>query len=321
MSAFGAAGQLAARGASRRPDAVQAARRNLTKSVRRAEDDRDPSTRAHRALQHAPPNCLRAGPPRGRSRCTCACPSAPVRCGCRRPTACESWRLRRWPGAGLSRHSVGAEQRELCCARQALDACLFAASSRAVGHRHRKLELDWQPAGRVAAGDAGTVARKPALEIDCPTPVGRAVAAAQQIHPGLGHRTTASLRRRQALRIRVVDSTGRNHAWIGQPSGRSGALAFAQIRAPAGVSGDRVSGRARRARPACAFIASGSDWSLPLSRERERPACCQSAKETATGQLPLSAARVTRPGSGLGCGAGSCARQRGPRRRRSSAVK
>jgi hypothetical protein len=44
-------------------------------------------------------------------------------------------------------------------------------------------------------------------------------------------------------------------------------IAIAQIRAPAGVSGDRVSGRARRARPACAFIASGSDGSLPLSRE------------------------------------------------------
>jgi hypothetical protein len=197
MSAFGAPGQLAARGASRRPDAVQAARRNLTKLVRRAEDDRDPSTRAHRALQHGPPNCLRARPPRGRSRCTSACPSAPVRCGCRRPTACESWGLRRWPGAGLSRHTVGAEQCDLCCSRQALDAVHFAASSRAVGHRHRKLELDRQPAGRVAAGDAGTVARKPALEIACPTRVERAVAAAQQIHPGLGHRTTASLRRPQ----------------------------------------------------------------------------------------------------------------------------
>jgi hypothetical protein len=38
MSAFGAPGQLAARGASRRPDAVQAARRNLTKSVRRTAE-------------------------------------------------------------------------------------------------------------------------------------------------------------------------------------------------------------------------------------------------------------------------------------------
>jgi hypothetical protein len=98
---------------------------------------------------------------------------------------------------GRSRRLSGAKQRELCCSRQTLDACLLAASSRAVGHRHRKLELDGQPAGCIAAGDARSVVRKPALKIDRPARVERAVATAQHIHPGLGHRGTASPRRGQ----------------------------------------------------------------------------------------------------------------------------
>jgi hypothetical protein len=183
MSAFGAAGQLAARGASRRPDAVQAAPEPDQVSTSRRGRPRSFNTSAPRvASTHRRIACawgLHVVARAARARA----PRHPARWGCRRPTACESWGSPRYPGAGLSRHTVAAEQRELCCSRQALDACLFAASSRAVGHRHRKLELDGQPAGRVAAGDAGTVARKPALEIDCPTRVERAVAAAQQIHP------------------------------------------------------------------------------------------------------------------------------------------
>jgi hypothetical protein len=171
MSAFGAPGQLAARGASRRPDAVQAARRNLTKSVHRAEGDRDPSTRAHRALQHAPPNCLRAGPPRGRSRCTCACPSA-------------------------SDAGVGGRQ------RASHGAC---GAGRALGFLVTGLALS-----------------------------SASFAARRQLRCG----------DRKALRIRGVDSTGRNHAWIGHPSGRSGALAFApDPGAPVGAGAVCVSAR------------------------------------------------------------------------------
>lgn len=51
---------------------------------------------------------------------------------------------------------------------EALDACLLAASGGLVGHRHRKLELDRQAAGCVAAGGSVTVAREPAFEIDRP---------------------------------------------------------------------------------------------------------------------------------------------------------
>jgi hypothetical protein len=63
---------------------------------------------------------------------------------------------------------------------------------------------------------------------------------------------------------------------------------IAQIRAPGGVSGDRVSGRARRARPARAFIASGSDGSLPLSR------ATSGADRSAGAEL---AARASAPGA------------------------
>ena len=111
--------------------------------------------------------------------------------------------LRVWPTAGRPRHLIGAKQRELRCPRQALDPCVLAASSSAVEHRHRQLELDGQPTGRIAAGDSSLVVCKPALEIDRPARVEGAVAAAQRINPGLGHRPTASPRRRQALRIRV----------------------------------------------------------------------------------------------------------------------
>ena len=137
---------------------------------------------------------------------------------------------KRWSFASAS----GAEQRQLGCPRHALDACLLAASSRAVGHRHRKLELDRQPAGRIAARDAGSVALKPALEIDRPARVERAVAAAQHINPGLGHRATASPRRRQALRIRVRATV---LVVVTHP------LPFASRCAPSGETDSQVVGR------------------------------------------------------------------------------
>ena len=56
-----------------------------------------------------------------------------------------------------------------------------------------------------------------------------------------------------------------------------------QIRPPAGVSAGRVSGRARRARPACAFIPSGSDGSLPLSRASTRADRADTAERATSG--------------------------------------
>jgi hypothetical protein len=90
------------------------------------------------------------------------------------------------------RLSGGPEHRELAGPRQAFDACLLAARGGTVGHRDRMRELDGQPAGRVPTRCAGSMARKPALEINSPTRIKRAVGAAQQIHPGLRHRSIAS---------------------------------------------------------------------------------------------------------------------------------
>jgi hypothetical protein len=91
-------------------------------------------------------------------------------------------------GCGLS----SAEQRELIGPRQAFDACLLSARGGAVGHRYRVRELDRKPACRVATRGAGSVAHKSALEIDRPTRIKRAVGAAQQVYPRLGHRPIAS---------------------------------------------------------------------------------------------------------------------------------
>ena len=90
-----------------------------------------------------------------------------------------------------------AKERQLVGPRQALDACLLAARRGVVGHRYRVYELNWQPARRVATRTAGSMAREPALEIDRPTRVKRAVAAAQQIYPRLGHGSIASPQGRQ----------------------------------------------------------------------------------------------------------------------------
>ena len=80
------------------------------------------------------------------------------------------------------------------------------------------------------------------------------------------------------------------------PARRGGACANAQIRALAGVSADRVSGRARRARPACAFIASGSDGSLPLSRASSSDPACLAARSLIghAGRLLCSSDRTIR---------------------------
>ena len=66
-----------------------------------------------------------------------------------------------------------------------------ASSRRAARGRtlHCRLELDGQPARRVTAREAGAMPGEPPLEVDRPTGVQRAVAAAQQIHPGLRHRS------------------------------------------------------------------------------------------------------------------------------------
>ena len=91
------------------------------------------------------------------------------------------------PKTGPSRGLTGAEQRELVGPRQAFDACLLAARGGAVGHPYRICQLDWQPACRVPTRGAGSMARESALEIDRPTRIQRAVVAAQQIYPRLGH--------------------------------------------------------------------------------------------------------------------------------------
>src|SRR5438105_4873580 len=84
----------------------------------------------------------------------------------------------------------GGQERELRPPRQPLDARLLTAGGGTVDHRDRQRKLDGQPAGGVAARGTGAVARKPALEIDRPPGVEQAIAAAQQIHPGLGHAPT-----------------------------------------------------------------------------------------------------------------------------------
>ena len=109
------------------------------------------------------------------------------------------------PGGSLTAPATSARRRAAISASlpgavEPLDARLLAHRRAAVGHRARHHELDGQARGRVAARPAGAVARQAALHVGAPARVERAVAAAQHVHPRLGHR--AARRGRAASRRR-----------------------------------------------------------------------------------------------------------------------
>src|SRR6478672_5021155 len=119
-------------------------------------------------------------------------------------------------------------QRQLGPAIERLDARLLAAGGAAIGHRDGQRELHGQPRAGVRARPPGGVPAQALVEIDGPARVERAVAAAQQIHPCLGH--DRGLRRRRGDPYALARAPPRRRADAGTGSSCTGLACRARRR-------------------------------------------------------------------------------------------